>query len=280
MLWVYFTCFSCTAYFSGLREKNQPNILTHKIYLGISHSDSTHINGLSYILSAPRISFKKRHQRMTGGQNLLFILFLLSIIQLFLLQPPLSQAKWVQILTLIQKLCTFLHEQLLFHPQIPETNQLLQPRAGEIQTDYAQVLLYGRFRRDHNNPKSDPTHDTCHDSLHPVVLVDIPLRLWAHCSPSQPWFKGSQVMKSPPHHLTICFPQIAPFKVRNSQKKMKLAPLNSSWKFKSLSLLQTALKWRIPGAKLGSRNGAPEGHMGKGPRLKHRVQRACARHSK
>lgn len=93
MLWVYFICFSCTAYFSGLREKNQPNILTHKIYLGISHSDSTHINGLSYILSAPRISFKKRHQRMTGGQNLLFILLLLSIIQLFLLQPPLSQAK-------------------------------------------------------------------------------------------------------------------------------------------------------------------------------------------
>lgn len=88
MLWVYFTCFSCTAYFSGLREKNQPNILTHKIYLGISHSDSTHINSLSYILSAPRISFKKRHQRMTGGQNLLFILLLLSIIQLFLLQPP------------------------------------------------------------------------------------------------------------------------------------------------------------------------------------------------
>lgn len=66
-------------------------------------------------------------------------------------------------------------------------------------------------------------------------------------------------MKSLPHHLTICFPQIAPFKVENSQKKMKLAPLNSSWRFKSLSPLQTSLKWRIPGAKLGSRNGAPEG---------------------
>lgn len=87
MLWVCFICFGCTVYFSGLREKNQPNILTQKIYLGISHPDSTHINGLRYILSAPRISFKKRQQRMTGGQNLLFILLLLSIIQIFLLQP-------------------------------------------------------------------------------------------------------------------------------------------------------------------------------------------------
>lgn len=75
--------------------RTQPNILTHQIYLGTSHSDSTLINGLSY--TAPRISFKKQHQRMPGGQNLLFILFLLSIIQLFLALLPLSQAKGVQI---------------------------------------------------------------------------------------------------------------------------------------------------------------------------------------
>lgn len=90
----------------------------------------------------------------------------------------------------------------------------------------------------------------------------IPVLLWAHCSPRQAWFKGSQVMKSLPHHLNVCFPQIAPFKVENSQKKIKLAPLSSSWRFKSLSPLQTRLKWRIAGAKLGSRNGAPEGPCG------------------
>lgn len=69
-----FSC-SCISCFSGLGgKKKQSDILTHKIYLGISHSDSTHINGLSYILSGPRISLKK-HPRVTGGQKLLFILF-------------------------------------------------------------------------------------------------------------------------------------------------------------------------------------------------------------
>lgn len=95
-IWFGFECFFLQLHFMFLRTqgKNQPNILAHQIYLGTSHSDSTHINGLSY--TAPRISFKKQHQRMTGGQNLLFILFLLSIIQLFPALLPLSQAKGVQ----------------------------------------------------------------------------------------------------------------------------------------------------------------------------------------
>lgn len=60
---------------------------------------------------------------------------------------------------------------------------------------------------------------------------------------------------------------------------MKLAPLSSSWRFKSLSLLQTTLKWRIPGAELEAEMGHQKVHVGKGPCLKHHpIQRACARH--
>lgn len=84
-------------------------------------------------------------------------------------------------------------------------------------------------------------------------------------------------MKSLPHHLTICFPQIAPLKVKNSWKKMTLAPLSSSWRFKSLSPLQTTQKWRIPGAKLGSGNGAPEGPHGEraSPEASSRTESLC-----
>lgn len=58
---------------------------------------------------------------------------------------------------------------------------------------------------------------------------------------------------------------------------MKLAPLGSNWRFRSLSLLQSTLKWRMAGAKLGSRNGAPECPRGERalPEASPRTERLC-----
>lgn len=161
----------------------------------------------------------KQYQSMTGVRNMLFILLLLSIIELYLLQLQRSHKKWLQILTITHKLCT-----ALWVPPLPNPNhwgKAAPPDQNRVNPNRLHWMLpHVRFNRDHNNPKSDPLHDTCNNFLHPALLAHNPLWLRVNCSGCQPRFKGFQVMKSLPRHWVICFQHRAPFKEKNLQKKI------------------------------------------------------------
>lgn len=142
--------------------------------------------------------------------------FLLSIIQLFLLQLPLSQVS-----ANINSNIEIVHVSLWAAP-LPSPHPWEKAAAPAQSRGKSKQIL------------GDLGETTTILNLLPCMThATIPWIQWFCTHPtvavstlfpkSLPWFKGSPVMKSLPHHLTICFPQIELlFKVKNSWRKMKL----------------------------------------------------------
>lgn len=224
--------FSCTSCFSGLGEKNNLIFLTHKIYFLTSH----------FLTSQWYFPFWSN----TYQWPKLHIISLKETIQ----EIRLKDDRWSK--------SAFYPFSAFHHPALPTPGKVsasidsnieivhisppaaplpsLDPweKAAAEQGKSKQITLKYCFMGDLGESTIILNLIPCmtHATIPNISgSAHIPGLLGAHCSPSQAWFKGSQVMRSLPHHLTVWFPQIAPFKVENSLKKMKLAALSSSWRF-------------------------------------------------
>lgn len=109
---------------SGKKNKQKNLIFWHTKFIWVLPILIQHISMAYY--QPQEYNLRNNTKRWQVAKTCFLSFFLLSIIQLFLLQLPLRQVS-ANINSNIE--IVFLYELLLFHPHIPEKKQPLQPRA-------------------------------------------------------------------------------------------------------------------------------------------------------
>lgn len=124
----------------------------------------------------PRISFKKQYRSMTPVLNMLFISLLLSVMQLYLLQHQISQRKWAQLLTTVQKSCMFLYEGA--HPTEHKGPSRVNP--NRWQWSITSCQSYSRAQ----GQQAWSLRGTGHSFLPPATRAHSKPQPWARCADS------------------------------------------------------------------------------------------------